>query len=171
MDTICINLFLQYYAVMVNVHYLFFHAEFSRRWCTLNDGTFSYFESDKNSNPNGALKASELVCMTVDTPGKHGYRHTQTDPVLDNYSKRHKLTFSPSFLPVFYLTPCLTSFYLFNSQVWKYFWTLLRVRASLSLWHWWTRQPQGMGQVYSQGNHQIHTYNEAVVNVWCITKP
>uniref|UniRef100_A0A3Q1HNA7 ArfGAP with RhoGAP domain, ankyrin repeat and PH domain 1 n=1 Tax=Anabas testudineus TaxID=64144 RepID=A0A3Q1HNA7_ANATE len=76
MDTICIHLFLQYYAVMVNVHYLFFHAEFSRRWCTLNDGTFSYFESDKNSNPNGALKAPEIVCMTVDTPGKHGYENT-----------------------------------------------------------------------------------------------
>ncbi|XP_026196908.1 arf-GAP with Rho-GAP domain, ANK repeat and PH domain-containing protein 1 isoform X2 [Anabas testudineus] len=50
--------------------------EFSRRWCTLNDGTFSYFESDKNSNPNGALKAPEIVCMTVDTPGKHGYENT-----------------------------------------------------------------------------------------------
>ncbi|XP_071058265.1 arf-GAP with Rho-GAP domain, ANK repeat and PH domain-containing protein 1-like isoform X2 [Pseudochaenichthys georgianus] len=23
--------------------------EFSRRWCTLNDGTYSYYESDKNS--------------------------------------------------------------------------------------------------------------------------
>ncbi|KAI4815708.1 hypothetical protein KUCAC02_005843, partial [Chaenocephalus aceratus] len=29
--------------------------------CTLNDGTYSYYESDKNSNPNGALKASEIV--------------------------------------------------------------------------------------------------------------
>ncbi|XP_070761411.1 arf-GAP with Rho-GAP domain, ANK repeat and PH domain-containing protein 1 isoform X2 [Enoplosus armatus] len=50
--------------------------EFSRRWCTLNDGTFSYYESDKNSNPNGALKASEIVCLAVDTPEKHGYDHT-----------------------------------------------------------------------------------------------
>lgn len=52
------------------------HVEFSRRWCTLNDGTFSYYESDKNSNPNGALKASEVVCLAVDVPEKHGYVHT-----------------------------------------------------------------------------------------------
>ncbi|XP_077396625.1 arfGAP with RhoGAP domain, ankyrin repeat and PH domain 1 isoform X2 [Festucalex cinctus] len=50
--------------------------EFSRRWCTLNDGTFSYYESDKNSNPNGALRASEIVCLAVDVPDKHGYEHT-----------------------------------------------------------------------------------------------
>lgn len=40
-----------------------------------------------------------------------------------------------------------------NPQVWPYLWTLLRVWASLSVWHWWPRQPQGMGQVYCQGNH------------------
>nr|XP_057935748.1 arf-GAP with Rho-GAP domain, ANK repeat and PH domain-containing protein 1-like isoform X2 [Doryrhamphus excisus] len=50
--------------------------EFSRRWCTLNDGTFSYYESDKNANPNGTLKASEIVCLAVDVPEKHGYDHT-----------------------------------------------------------------------------------------------
>ncbi|XP_060928435.1 arf-GAP with Rho-GAP domain, ANK repeat and PH domain-containing protein 1-like isoform X3 [Limanda limanda] len=50
--------------------------EFSRRWCVLNDGTFSYYESDKNSNPNGALKASEIVCLAVDAPDKHGYENT-----------------------------------------------------------------------------------------------
>uniref|UniRef100_A0A665U0Q2 ArfGAP with RhoGAP domain, ankyrin repeat and PH domain 1 n=2 Tax=Echeneis naucrates TaxID=173247 RepID=A0A665U0Q2_ECHNA len=50
--------------------------EFSRRWCTLNDGTFSYYESDKNSNPNGALKASEIVCLAVDAREKHGYENT-----------------------------------------------------------------------------------------------
>ncbi|XP_049433460.1 arf-GAP with Rho-GAP domain, ANK repeat and PH domain-containing protein 1-like isoform X1 [Epinephelus fuscoguttatus] len=50
--------------------------EFSRRWCTLNDGTFSYYESDKNSNPNGALKAPEIVCLAVDAPERHGYDHT-----------------------------------------------------------------------------------------------
>ncbi|CAG6004924.1 unnamed protein product [Menidia menidia] len=50
--------------------------EFSRRWCTLNDGTFSYYESDKNSNPNGALKATEIVCLAVDVPEKHGYEYT-----------------------------------------------------------------------------------------------
>ncbi|KAA8593973.1 hypothetical protein FQN60_004807 [Etheostoma spectabile] len=50
--------------------------EFSRRWCTLNDGTFSYYESDKNSNPNGSLKASEIVCLAVNAPDKHGYDNT-----------------------------------------------------------------------------------------------
>ncbi len=65
------------------------HVEFSRRWCTLNDGTFSYYESDKNSNPNGALKASEIVCLAVDTPEKHGY--TQ------------KLSHSKNYFPSLYL--------------------------------------------------------------------
>ncbi|XP_030600008.1 arf-GAP with Rho-GAP domain, ANK repeat and PH domain-containing protein 1 isoform X2 [Archocentrus centrarchus] len=50
--------------------------EFSRRWCTLIDEVFSYYESDKNSNPNGVLKASEIVCLAVDTPEKHGYDYT-----------------------------------------------------------------------------------------------
>lgn len=58
------------------------HVEFSRRWCTLNDAIFSYYESDKNSNPNGALKSSEIVCLAVDMPKKHGYAHKQTQ---DNY--------------------------------------------------------------------------------------
>uniref|UniRef100_A0A672H9E7 ArfGAP with RhoGAP domain, ankyrin repeat and PH domain 1 n=1 Tax=Salarias fasciatus TaxID=181472 RepID=A0A672H9E7_SALFA len=52
----------------------FILLEFSRRWCTLNDGTFSYYESDKNSNPNGVLKATEIVCLAVDAPQK--YNHT-----------------------------------------------------------------------------------------------
>jgi hypothetical protein len=48
-------------------------TEFSRRWCTLNDGCFSYYESDKNSSPNGTLKAAEIVCLAVSPPEKHGY--------------------------------------------------------------------------------------------------
>uniref|UniRef100_A0A096LS99 ArfGAP with RhoGAP domain, ankyrin repeat and PH domain 1 n=1 Tax=Poecilia formosa TaxID=48698 RepID=A0A096LS99_POEFO len=50
--------------------------EFSRRWCMLNDGTFSYYEHDKSTNPNGTLKASEIVCLAVDAPEKHGYDFT-----------------------------------------------------------------------------------------------
>ncbi|KAJ8410857.1 hypothetical protein AAFF_G00188140 [Aldrovandia affinis] len=50
--------------------------EFSRRWCTLNDGNFNYYESDKNSTPNGGLKMREIVCLTVNPPEKHGYDHT-----------------------------------------------------------------------------------------------
>uniref|UniRef100_A0A8D0D001 ArfGAP with RhoGAP domain, ankyrin repeat and PH domain 1 n=1 Tax=Sander lucioperca TaxID=283035 RepID=A0A8D0D001_SANLU len=60
--------------------------EFSRRWCTLNDCTFSYYESDKNSNPNGALKASEIVCLAVDAPEKHGY-----DSTFELYSESERL--------------------------------------------------------------------------------
>ncbi|KAG7278941.1 hypothetical protein CRUP_036592 [Coryphaenoides rupestris] len=47
--------------------------EFSRRWCTLNDGCFSYYESDKNASPNGMLKATEIVCLAVNPSVKHGY--------------------------------------------------------------------------------------------------
>ncbi|XP_061072624.1 arf-GAP with Rho-GAP domain, ANK repeat and PH domain-containing protein 1-like isoform X1 [Conger conger] len=50
--------------------------EFSRRWCTLNDGNFNYYESDKNSTPNGGLKMKEIVCLAVNPPEKHGYDHT-----------------------------------------------------------------------------------------------
>uniref|UniRef100_A0AAZ3S531 Uncharacterized protein n=1 Tax=Oncorhynchus tshawytscha TaxID=74940 RepID=A0AAZ3S531_ONCTS len=50
--------------------------EFSRRWCMLNDGNFSYYESDKTSTPNGALKSTEIVCLSVNTPERHGYDHT-----------------------------------------------------------------------------------------------
>uniref|UniRef100_A0A669EET3 ArfGAP with RhoGAP domain, ankyrin repeat and PH domain 1 n=1 Tax=Oreochromis niloticus TaxID=8128 RepID=A0A669EET3_ORENI len=60
--------------------------EFSRRWCTLNDGVFSYYESDKNSNPNGALKASEIVCLAVDNDDKHGY-----DCTFEIYSESERL--------------------------------------------------------------------------------
>ncbi|KAL0973489.1 hypothetical protein UPYG_G00204620, partial [Umbra pygmaea] len=50
--------------------------EFSRRWCTLNDGNFSYYESDKNSTPNGILKSTEIVCMAVNKPDRHGFEYT-----------------------------------------------------------------------------------------------
>ncbi|XP_067307581.1 arf-GAP with Rho-GAP domain, ANK repeat and PH domain-containing protein 1 isoform X1 [Pseudorasbora parva] len=50
--------------------------EFSRRWCVLNDGNFSYYESDKNATPNGGLKMKEIVCLAVQPPETHGYDHT-----------------------------------------------------------------------------------------------
>ncbi|XP_016336923.1 arf-GAP with Rho-GAP domain, ANK repeat and PH domain-containing protein 1-like [Sinocyclocheilus anshuiensis] len=50
--------------------------EFSRRWCVLNDGNFSYYESDKNATPNGGLKMKEIVCLAVSPPETHGYDHT-----------------------------------------------------------------------------------------------
>uniref|UniRef100_A0A8C2Q151 ArfGAP with RhoGAP domain, ankyrin repeat and PH domain 1 n=1 Tax=Cyprinus carpio TaxID=7962 RepID=A0A8C2Q151_CYPCA len=51
-------------------------SEFSRRWCVLNDGNFSYYESDKNATPNGGLKMKEIVCLAVNPPETHGYDHT-----------------------------------------------------------------------------------------------
>ncbi|XP_023648298.1 arf-GAP with Rho-GAP domain, ANK repeat and PH domain-containing protein 1 isoform X4 [Paramormyrops kingsleyae] len=50
--------------------------EFSRRWCTLNDGNFHYYESDKNATPNGGLKMKEIVCLAVNPPERHGYDYT-----------------------------------------------------------------------------------------------
>ncbi|XP_063061082.1 arf-GAP with Rho-GAP domain, ANK repeat and PH domain-containing protein 1-like isoform X2 [Engraulis encrasicolus] len=50
--------------------------EFSRRWCVLNDGVFSYYESDKNATPNGGLKTREIVCLAANAQLKHGYSHT-----------------------------------------------------------------------------------------------
>ncbi|XP_066555326.1 arfGAP with RhoGAP domain, ankyrin repeat and PH domain 1 isoform X3 [Amia ocellicauda] len=50
--------------------------EFSRRWCTLNDGNFNYYESDRNSTPNGGLKMKEIVCLVVNPLETHGYDHT-----------------------------------------------------------------------------------------------
>ncbi|XP_043928964.1 arf-GAP with Rho-GAP domain, ANK repeat and PH domain-containing protein 1 isoform X2 [Protopterus annectens] len=50
--------------------------DFSRRWCVLNDGVFSYYESDKNSTPNGELKMREVVCLSVNKRDTHGYERT-----------------------------------------------------------------------------------------------
>ncbi|KAK7883306.1 hypothetical protein WMY93_029480 [Mugilogobius chulae] len=75
-STVCLNGFLFKTASMTRaVTDRKAKEEFSRRWCTLNDGTFSYYESDKNSNPNGSLKASEIVCLAVSTI-THGYNNT-----------------------------------------------------------------------------------------------
>ncbi|NXW11800.1 ARAP1 protein, partial [Fregetta grallaria] len=38
-------------------------AEFSRRWCTLQDGVLSYYENDRNAVPNGEIKVEEMVCL------------------------------------------------------------------------------------------------------------
>ncbi|KAF1612432.1 UNVERIFIED_CONTAM: Arf-GAP with Rho-GAP domain, ANK repeat and PH domain-containing protein 1, partial [Eudyptes robustus] len=38
-------------------------AEFSRRWCTLQDGVLSYYENDRNAVPNGEIKVEEIVCL------------------------------------------------------------------------------------------------------------
>lgn len=54
------------------------HAEFSRRWCTLQDGVLSYYESDRNAAPNGEIKVDEIVCLVNNPPHTHGYGWTPT---------------------------------------------------------------------------------------------
>ncbi|XP_030412327.1 arf-GAP with Rho-GAP domain, ANK repeat and PH domain-containing protein 1 isoform X1 [Gopherus evgoodei] len=50
--------------------------EFSRRWCTLNDSIFSYYENDRNAVPNGEIKMEEIVCLVNNPPDTHGFEST-----------------------------------------------------------------------------------------------
>ncbi|CAM9603823.1 unnamed protein product [Bubo scandiacus] len=50
--------------------------EFSRRWCTLQDGVLSYYENDRNAVPNGEVKAEEIVCLASNPPHAHGIENT-----------------------------------------------------------------------------------------------
>ncbi|XP_064361338.1 arf-GAP with Rho-GAP domain, ANK repeat and PH domain-containing protein 1 isoform X2 [Dromaius novaehollandiae] len=50
--------------------------EFSRRWCTLQDGVFSYYENDRNAVPNGEIRAEEIVCLVNNPPHAHGIEST-----------------------------------------------------------------------------------------------
>ncbi|KAM9263260.1 LOW QUALITY PROTEIN: arf-GAP with Rho-GAP domain, ANK repeat and PH domain-containing protein 1 [Cariama cristata] len=50
--------------------------EFSRRWCTLQDGVLSYYENDRNAVPNGEIKVEEIVCLVNDPPHSHGIENT-----------------------------------------------------------------------------------------------
>ncbi|XP_068275049.1 arf-GAP with Rho-GAP domain, ANK repeat and PH domain-containing protein 1 [Nyctibius grandis] len=50
--------------------------EFSRRWCTLQDGVLSYYESDRAAAPNGEIRAEEMVCLVTHPPHAHGLEHT-----------------------------------------------------------------------------------------------
>ncbi|KFQ92541.1 Arf-GAP with Rho-GAP domain, ANK repeat and PH domain-containing protein 1, partial [Nipponia nippon] len=51
-------------------------AEFSRRWCTLQDGVLSYYENDRNAVPNGEIKVEEIVCLVNNPPHAHGIEST-----------------------------------------------------------------------------------------------
>ncbi|XP_042182691.1 arf-GAP with Rho-GAP domain, ANK repeat and PH domain-containing protein 1 isoform X4 [Oncorhynchus tshawytscha] len=51
-------------------------GDFSRRWCSLNQGNFSYYESEKSSSQSGGMKMSDVLCLLVNPPGKHGYAHS-----------------------------------------------------------------------------------------------
>ncbi|XP_075608456.1 arf-GAP with Rho-GAP domain, ANK repeat and PH domain-containing protein 2 [Balearica regulorum gibbericeps] len=37
----------------------------NKRWCTLESGFLSYYESDKTTTPNGMIDISEVICLVV----------------------------------------------------------------------------------------------------------
>ncbi|XP_053162317.1 arf-GAP with Rho-GAP domain, ANK repeat and PH domain-containing protein 1 isoform X2 [Hemicordylus capensis] len=50
--------------------------EFSRRWCCLHDGIFSYYENNTNTVPNGEIKMQEITCVVNNPPDTHGFVST-----------------------------------------------------------------------------------------------
>ncbi|XP_061846141.1 arf-GAP with Rho-GAP domain, ANK repeat and PH domain-containing protein 1 isoform X2 [Colius striatus] len=50
--------------------------EFSRRWCSLHDGLLSYYDSDRNSVPNGEIRVQDMVCLVSHPPHAHGFEST-----------------------------------------------------------------------------------------------
>uniref|UniRef100_A0A8C3TV63 ArfGAP with RhoGAP domain, ankyrin repeat and PH domain 1 n=1 Tax=Catharus ustulatus TaxID=91951 RepID=A0A8C3TV63_CATUS len=50
--------------------------EFSRRWCTLQDGVLSYYENDRNTVPNGEIRVEEIVCLVNNPLHAHGFEST-----------------------------------------------------------------------------------------------
>ncbi|NXO76254.1 ARAP1 protein, partial [Sitta europaea] len=51
-------------------------VEFSRRWCTLQDGVLSYYENDRNTVPNGEIRVEEIVCLVNNPLHAHGIERT-----------------------------------------------------------------------------------------------
>ncbi|XP_030638898.1 arf-GAP with Rho-GAP domain, ANK repeat and PH domain-containing protein 1 [Chanos chanos] len=51
-------------------------GEFTQRWCSFSDGLLTYYRNEKSSNVNGKIKASDIVCLAINAPGKHGFEHT-----------------------------------------------------------------------------------------------
>ncbi|KAL6463033.1 hypothetical protein MHYP_G00274240 [Metynnis hypsauchen] len=51
-------------------------ADFSQRWCSLSAGVFSYYKTDQMTSRCGSMRTSGIVCLSVNSPGSHGYEHT-----------------------------------------------------------------------------------------------
>ncbi|CAB1316323.1 unnamed protein product [Coregonus sp. 'balchen'] len=68
----------QHYGQTLQVEFLTHNhnTDFSRRWCSLNQGNFSYYESEKSSSQSGQMKMSDVLCLVVNPQGKHGYCHS-----------------------------------------------------------------------------------------------
>uniref|UniRef100_A0A803TMM7 ArfGAP with RhoGAP domain, ankyrin repeat and PH domain 1 n=1 Tax=Anolis carolinensis TaxID=28377 RepID=A0A803TMM7_ANOCA len=50
--------------------------EFSRRWCHLHDGIFSYYESNTSTVPNGEMRVQEIVSLVHNPIDAHGFTST-----------------------------------------------------------------------------------------------
>ncbi|XP_035379361.1 arf-GAP with Rho-GAP domain, ANK repeat and PH domain-containing protein 1-like [Electrophorus electricus] len=51
-------------------------ADFSQRWCCLGNGLFSYYKTEQSTNRCGCIKTSDIICLSFNSPGIHGYEHT-----------------------------------------------------------------------------------------------
>ncbi|XP_054829322.1 arf-GAP with Rho-GAP domain, ANK repeat and PH domain-containing protein 1 isoform X2 [Eublepharis macularius] len=50
--------------------------EFSRRWCRLHDGVFSYYENEHATVPSGEIRMQQIVCLVNHPPDTHGVTNT-----------------------------------------------------------------------------------------------
>ncbi|XP_076843687.1 arf-GAP with Rho-GAP domain, ANK repeat and PH domain-containing protein 1 isoform X2 [Brachyhypopomus gauderio] len=51
-------------------------ADFSQRWCCLDNGVFSYYKTEQSTSRCSCIKTSDIICLSVNSPGNHGYEHT-----------------------------------------------------------------------------------------------
>ncbi|KAJ7995957.1 hypothetical protein DPEC_G00232090 [Dallia pectoralis] len=51
-------------------------TDFRRRWCSLDQDNFSYYETEKSSSRSGEMKMNDVLCLVINPPGKHGYAHS-----------------------------------------------------------------------------------------------
>ncbi|NXN15618.1 ARAP1 protein, partial [Indicator maculatus] len=52
------------------------HTEFSRRWCMLQEGLLSYYESERSAVPNGEVRLQDVVCLGCPLPASHRLEST-----------------------------------------------------------------------------------------------
>ncbi|XP_072216970.1 arf-GAP with Rho-GAP domain, ANK repeat and PH domain-containing protein 1-like, partial [Excalfactoria chinensis] len=50
--------------------------DFSRRWCRLQDGVLSYYESQRHTAPCGDIRMEHVVCLVSNRPHCHGLPFT-----------------------------------------------------------------------------------------------
>ncbi|XP_077782956.1 arf-GAP with Rho-GAP domain, ANK repeat and PH domain-containing protein 1 isoform X2 [Podarcis muralis] len=50
--------------------------EFSRRWCRLHEGIFSYYDNNTSTVPNGEIRMQEVACLVNNPPEAHGFTCT-----------------------------------------------------------------------------------------------